>query len=82
MQKLEEEFAFNLFLTYIMFEYKGSPVSYDKLVESERDLKNFLDSLEQFYINERLCLIYCSQLILKYAVHEDHPYTVRRHFER
>lgn len=76
-QNLDEEIATELVVSYMMYEYKGSYVTYEELADTQLSFTRFLEPLKQYYKRERICLLYSIQVILAYIGDEDHEFFVR-----
>lgn len=75
--ELDENVAWDIFCSYMMFEYRGGSTSFEKLLEAPRVSTDFLTDLQQYYQNERLSVVLVIQAIFGYASQPGHKYNVR-----
>lgn len=68
--------GWEIFCSYMMFEYRGAVTSFEKLIETQKSTATFLTEIEKFYLRERLCLLLCSQVIIAGNFDDEHPHQV------
>lgn len=65
----------DLFLAFLLYEYKGTPKSVQNLFTNEKNLQNLLLQLHEFYLSERLFSLFClKQILANYHSNSLHPY--------
>jgi hypothetical protein len=65
-----------LLCLYLVYEYKGEVKPLAQLFPTDTAIELFVNELRDFYYRERLCLLYCAQVILNGAASEDSRYGV------
>lgn len=65
-----------LLCLFLVYEYKGVVKPLTELLPTDQDTKNFIEEIKVFYKRERLCLLYCAQVILHGASNESHRFSV------
>ena len=65
----------DLFLAFLLYEFKGTPKSVQNLFTNEKNLQNLLLQLHEFYLSERLFSLFClKQILANYHLNSVHPY--------
>jgi len=65
----------DLFLAFLLYEFKGTPKSVQNLFTNEKNLQNLLLQLHEFYLSERLFSLFClKQILANYHQTSAHPY--------
>lgn len=65
----------DLFLAFLLYEFKGTPKSVQNLFTNEKNLQNLLLQLHEFYLSERLFSLFClKQILANYHPNSVHPY--------
>ena len=65
----------DLFLAFLLYEFKGTPKSVQNLFTNEKNLQNLLLQLHEFYLSERLFSLFClKQILANYHPNSTHPY--------
>lgn len=73
---MELEKAGEIFAQYILFEYNGIVSNMNELLGNDSVKSKVWNELETFYKMERICKLYCVQIVLGFAPDENHPYNV------
>lgn len=71
---LEAEQCYNLFQSYLLFEYKGTPEMAKSLFTSEKQIKELFENLWYYYYSERIFTLFCFKQILSNWKGTDHSY--------
>ncbi|RWS05256.1 Nup188-like protein [Dinothrombium tinctorium] len=67
--------AYELFLSYLLYEYKGTPKSIKLFFNSEKSMQTLLNTLWDFYYSERLFALFSlKQIISNWKQDSEHPY--------
>jgi len=75
-KSVTEGVAMELLCTFLVYEYKGAVTTLTEILPNDLRLKGFLKDISDFYMRERLCVLYCGQAILSGAVKYSHPFSV------
>ena len=71
---LEADQCYNLFQSYLLFEYKGTPEMARSLFSSEKQIKELFESLWYYYYSERIFTLFCFKQILSNWKDTNHSY--------
>ncbi|XP_022247519.1 nucleoporin NUP188 homolog [Limulus polyphemus] len=71
---VEEEQCYQLFCSYLLYEYKGTQGTLKTLLGNERHIQPMLHEIWNFYYSERLYILLCLKHILGHWQDTSHPY--------
>ena len=72
---LDPLYCHDLFLAFLMYEFKGTPKSVQSLFTNEKNLQNLLLQLHEFFLSERLFSLFCfKQILANFHPKSTHPY--------
>ncbi|XP_023221238.1 nucleoporin NUP188 homolog [Centruroides sculpturatus] len=72
--QIDELQCYELFCSYLLYEYKGTQNNIKVIFSSERHLQSLLLEIWNFYYNERLYILLCLKHILCYCQDSSHIY--------
>lgn len=72
--KIDELQCYELFCSYLLYEYRGTQNNLKVVFSSERHLQSMLLEIWNFYYTERLYILLCLKHILCYWQDSSHPY--------
>ena len=73
---IPESDALAVFADYIEFEYNGPVKGLSELVKDPKINEKVMTEVDNFFRTERLCKLYCTQVILGQATDISKPYNV------
>lgn len=71
---LEAEQCYNLFQSYLLFEYKGTPEMAKSLFTSEKQIKEVFENMWYYFYSERIFTLFCFKQVLSNWKGTDHSY--------
>lgn len=72
---LDPLYCHDLFLAFLLYEFKGTPKSVQSLFTNEKNLQNLLLQLHEFFLSERLFSLFCfKQILANFHPKSTHPY--------
>ncbi|XP_076308218.1 nuclear pore complex protein Nup188 isoform X4 [Tachypleus tridentatus] len=71
---VDEEQCYQLFCSYLLYEYKGTQGTLKSLLGNERHIQPMLHEIWNFYYSERFYIILCMKHILGHWQDSSHPY--------
>ncbi|XP_065300020.1 nucleoporin NUP188 [Dermacentor albipictus] len=71
---LDKERSYELFCSYLIYEYRGTPDDLKATVASERNIPHILNEVWNYYRMERLFSLFCLRYILEHWQNPSHVY--------
>lgn len=71
---LEAGQCYNLFQSYLLYEYKGTPEMAKSLFSSEKQIKELFENLWSYYYSERIFTLFCFKQILSNWKNSEHSH--------
>lgn len=71
---LDKNRSYELFCSYLTYEYRGTQEDLKSTLSSERNIPHILNEVWKYYRTERLFSLFCLRHILEHWMDNSHPY--------